>query len=242
MMLQEKRLQTHRGYWIEGIMENTLESLVAAKSRGSEMVEFDVQLTRDYIPVLYHDRTLKRLHKAPVTLQALTLSQARVFASNLTTLEEVLSSKEVPDFLNIEFKTDARLDPALEIRVSQLIKKYKAEERVVFSSFNPLSLIRSKAFVPEVARALLVSEEEEEKNYWFLRHMSFLPLCEARFLHWSQEMTTPERVQKFREQGYEIACYTVNEVSKAQELLKWGVHSLISDKLIIGQNLDESGS
>ncbi|WP_413291318.1 glycerophosphodiester phosphodiesterase [Bdellovibrio sp. HCB337] len=232
MMLKEKKFQTHRGFWVEGIMENTLESLVAAKKRGSTMVEFDVRLTRDYVPVLYHDKTLKRLHKAPVEMQALTLAQAKTFAPNLTTLEQVLASKAVPDFLNIELKTDAPVDPALEIKVSQLIHKYKAEERVVLSSFNPFSLIRSKTFMPEVARALLVSEDKDPKNYWFLKQMSLLPLTDSQFLHWSEHMTTKERVDKFMDIGYQIACYTVNDPHRAQELLGWGVHSIISDHLL----------
>lgn len=231
MMQFEKKFQTHRGYWVGGVMENTLESLKEAKKRGSEMVEFDVRLTKDYVPVLYHDATLKRLHKAPVALSALTAAQAKIFAPNLTLLEEVLKSPEVPEYLNIELKTDATTDPALEIQVARLVKEHKAEERVVFSSFNPFSLIRAKAFIPEVARALLVTEENEEKNYWFLKQMSLLPLCQARFLHWDQKMTTAERVQKFLSAGYQMACYTVNDPQKAEELLSWGVHSLISDQL-----------
>lgn len=213
-------------------MENTLASLSAAKKRGSEMVEFDVRLTSDYVPVLYHDENLRRLHKAPVNMQGLTLQQARVFAPNLTTLEEVLESKEVPDYLNIELKTDSTVDPAFEIRVSQLIRKFKAEERVVLSSFNPFSLIRARGLIPEVSRALLVSEDEEPKNYWFLKQMTMLPLCEARFLHWDQKMTSRERVRKFRDVGYEIAVYTVNDKARAKELFSWGVHSIISDSLL----------
>lgn len=232
MMLKEKRFQTHRGFWVEGIMENTLESLMAAKKRGSQMVEFDVRLTRDYVPVLYHDNTMKRLHKAPVEVRALTLAQAKVFAANLTSLEQVLASKTIPDFLNIELKTDSMVDPALEIKISQLVKKYKAEERVVFSSFNPFSLMRAKSIIPEVSRALLVSEEDESKNYWFLKQMSLLPLCDAQFLHWDQKMTTPERVKKFMDIGYQIACYTVNDAARAKEILSWGVHSIISDRLL----------
>lgn len=231
-MLREQEFQTHRGFWVEGIMENTLESLMAAKERGSLMVEFDVRLTRDYIPVLYHDKTLKRLHKAPVQMQALTLQQAQSFAPNLTTLEEVLASKAVPEYLNIELKTDSTLDPALEIKVSQLIKKYHAEERVVLSSFNPLSLIRAKGFMPDVARALLVSEDKDPENYWFLKQMSLLPLTGSQFLHWDHKMTTPERVQKFMDIGYQIACYTVNDAHQAKELFSWGVHSIISDHLL----------
>jgi len=232
MMLTEKKFQTHRGYWLDGIMENTLESLIAAKERGSEMVEFDVRLTRDYVPVLYHDKTLARLHRAPVEMKALTLAQARVFAPNLTTLEQVLESKQVPGFFNIELKSDSATDPALEIRVGQLVKKHKVQDRVVLSSFNPFSLIRAKGFVPEVSRALLVTEENEPMNYWFLKKMNLLSLCDARFLHWENSMITQERIEKFMAMGYLIGAYTVNDAEQARELLSWGVHSIISDQLL----------
>lgn len=35
--------------------ENTVESFIAAASLGASYVEFDVQLTKDYVPVVYHD-------------------------------------------------------------------------------------------------------------------------------------------------------------------------------------------
>jgi len=41
--------------------ENTLPSLRKAIELGAHFVETDVQLTRDGIPVLFHDRTLERL-------------------------------------------------------------------------------------------------------------------------------------------------------------------------------------
>lgn len=37
------------------IGENTVLSLVTAASLGAEYVEFDVQLTKDHVPVIYHD-------------------------------------------------------------------------------------------------------------------------------------------------------------------------------------------
>lgn len=232
MMIKEPTFQTHRGYWVEGLRENSLEALAAARARGSEMVEFDVRLTKDYVPVLYHDPTLKRLHNIGLNVSALKLDQLRVFAPDVPTLEEVLSSRDVPELLNIELKTDAIADPALEIRVSQLVREFKAEERVVLSAFNPMSLIKAKKLAPEIARALLVTEEHEKKNFWFLRQMSLLPLCEAQFLHWDQRMTTKKRVEQFSELGYQIAVYTVNDRERADELLGWGVGSIISDRLL----------
>lgn len=52
-------LMAHRGY-ASMHPENTLEALCAAAEAGVNLLEFDVQLTRDHIPVLLHDESLKR--------------------------------------------------------------------------------------------------------------------------------------------------------------------------------------
>lgn len=37
------------------VRENTIASLKSAASHGADFVEFDVQLSKDLVPVLYHD-------------------------------------------------------------------------------------------------------------------------------------------------------------------------------------------
>jgi glycerophosphoryl diester phosphodiesterase len=50
----------HRG-WHKAHVENTLEAFRAAYAAGCDMVEFDVQLTRDGVPVVFHDDDCLRL-------------------------------------------------------------------------------------------------------------------------------------------------------------------------------------
>jgi len=49
----------HRGYQVR-YPENTRESLAAAVDTGAVYIEFDVQLSRDGVPVVLHDPTLLR--------------------------------------------------------------------------------------------------------------------------------------------------------------------------------------
>ncbi|NIO40416.1 MAG: glycerophosphodiester phosphodiesterase, partial [Burkholderiales bacterium] len=53
------RIIAHRG---GGVLapENTLAALRYARNLGFEGVEFDVKLTADNVPVLFHDETLER--------------------------------------------------------------------------------------------------------------------------------------------------------------------------------------
>jgi glycerophosphoryl diester phosphodiesterase len=53
-------LIAHRGYALR-YPENTIASVEAAIAAGARFVEIDVQLSRDRVPFLLHDRTLERM-------------------------------------------------------------------------------------------------------------------------------------------------------------------------------------
>lgn len=55
----------HRGDWRRA-PENSLAAIAAALAiPGCDGVEFDVRLSSDGVPVLYHDETLQRVHRRP---------------------------------------------------------------------------------------------------------------------------------------------------------------------------------
>ena len=58
--MSELELVAHRGY-ARHFPENTLRSVAAAIEAGARAVEIDVQLSRDRVPFLMHDRTLERM-------------------------------------------------------------------------------------------------------------------------------------------------------------------------------------
>lgn len=59
-MTNQPELIAHRGYARHN-PENTLASVAAALAAGARCVEIDVQLSRDGVPFLMHDRTLERM-------------------------------------------------------------------------------------------------------------------------------------------------------------------------------------
>src|SRR5262245_11550371 len=54
------RLTAHRGF-AKRYPENTLASVRAALKLGLKWVEIDVQLSKDEVPLVYHDTTLRRV-------------------------------------------------------------------------------------------------------------------------------------------------------------------------------------
>jgi glycerophosphoryl diester phosphodiesterase len=69
-------LIAHRG-WASRYPENTLEAIEGALSAGARYVEFDVQLTADGVPVLFHDSTLDRTAGRPGCVHDMAWEQLR---------------------------------------------------------------------------------------------------------------------------------------------------------------------
>ncbi|MGX1886222.1 glycerophosphodiester phosphodiesterase [Streptomyces sp. NPDC055287] len=75
------------------VRENTLASLRSALERGADAVEIDVRLTRDGVPVLLHDDSLKRLWGHERLLAHLTEKDLRELTGDgIPTLREALGS------------------------------------------------------------------------------------------------------------------------------------------------------
>lgn len=73
--------------------ENTLPSLRSAYAAGADAVEIDVRLTRDGVPVLLHDATLKRLWRHDRPLALLSATELRgLTGGGVPTLEEALAA------------------------------------------------------------------------------------------------------------------------------------------------------
>lgn len=71
----------HRGY-PRRFPENTLASLEGAVAAGARFVEVDVQLTRDFVPVLFHDENIRRVCGMEGTISHYTFEELRRFPAS----------------------------------------------------------------------------------------------------------------------------------------------------------------
>ena len=131
--------------------------------------------------------------------------------------------------LNIELKSKQALQDRLERMVAQVVLQTRAQSRVYFSSFNPFSLWRISQYLPNVPRALLVSDESVPGNTVFLRKKLFAPFLSLHALHLKESMITEELLKRYNRQRIPVALWTVNETQKAFTYFQWGAWSVITD-------------
>ena len=152
------RLYAHRGLHdnASGAPENSLAAFRRAVERGFG-IELDVQLTKDLVPVVFHDFSLKRVCGVDKKVSDLTFAQ-------LQDLRLCGSDQKIPSFaqvlelvkgrvpLIIEYKIEA-----LDTRVCELGDRLLSKYPGVYcmESFNPLGVWWYKRHRSEIFRGIL---------------------------------------------------------------------------------------
>ena len=143
------RYYAHRGLHNGAdIPENTLPAFKKAVEAGYG-IELDVQLSKDGIPVVFHDHTLLRVCGKEGFVEDYTAAELASLAplgltdvGGVPTLKEVLALVDGKVPLIVEIKADAKHYPEIVKKALELLCKYKGE--FVIESFHPgvLSLVR----------------------------------------------------------------------------------------------------
>lgn len=78
--MDREHLVAHRG-WQRRYPENTLPAIKGALDAGARYIEVDVQLTADGVPVLFHDRTLRRICRQRGAIHRYSAAQLQQFSA-----------------------------------------------------------------------------------------------------------------------------------------------------------------
>lgn len=226
------RLQAHRGYWVEGLQQNSLKSIQKAFEMKYEMAEFDVRLTKDKVVVLFHDNHYQGIPIAKMNYEEFKLKAAVDFP-DIVTLEHVLSwfsqlknQKPQPQFkLNIEIKSNKIFNAILEVETMKLIQKFGMSSWILISSFNPFSLYRFKKMDPAIYRALLVTHDKESN--FILNKMWLNFLCVPDVLHLRR---LDFELKKYAKLEVPIVLWTVNAMTEVENF-KYKIFGVISDQI-----------
>lgn len=138
--------------------ENSLPAFQKAVDRGYG-IEWDVQLTKDRIPVIFHDETLDRVCNVPGKVRDYTWEEIKKF-----TLYD--SKERIPLFEEGLKLVDGKIPLVIEIKmyenkmivcekVDEVLKKYNG--LYCIESFHPLALRWYRKNRPQVVRGQLSS-------------------------------------------------------------------------------------
>ena len=201
----------HRGDW-RFAPENTLAAFTAAlRGPACDGVEFDVQLSRDGVPVILHDDTLARVQGRPERVDA--LGAAELTAVAVPTLSGALAMLGPDPFLDIELKGDAHGDATAAV-----LRAARGEtgDRAVISSFDPPSLVAMADRLPGWTR-WLNAEDLSPATLSLALGLG----CSGISVLWGE--ITPASSRRVREAGLDLAAWTVRRRATFDRLERLGV-------------------
>jgi glycerophosphoryl diester phosphodiesterase len=220
----------HRGGGEEG-GENTLEAFAHAVGLGYRYIETDVQVTRDGVPVLFHDDTLRRIMDAPGEVGDWTRADlARLRTASgaaIPLLEDALAA--FPDTrFNIEPKTDAAVEP-----LARAVRRCDALARVCIGSFDDGRTDRLRALLGE---GLCWSPGQRGvARFWAAAHR--LPVrppdapCLQVPLRAKGVSLASRRMLAFAHaRGAQIHVWTIDDKTTMERLLDLGVDGIMTGR------------
>lgn len=224
----------HRGDRAEA-PENTMASLELAMD-DLAFVETDVQLSRDGVPVLFHDTTLERVAGDQRTVGDLDLAELRRLdvgawygrehaGERMPTLDEFLAALAGRETARALVELKATWTPDEVRRVVDLIERHQLRGRVVLQSFSLETLFAVQQVSPTTPRIMLIRELPADP----------VPLAERLgiigFGTTAASVTAvPGALEAAHEAGIAVLCYTLNSNERWEEVSALGVDGIITDQ------------
>jgi glycerophosphoryl diester phosphodiesterase len=218
--------------------ENTLAAIRTGAAAGFRMVEFDVMLSRDGVPLLIHDEALERTTDGDglvcehdfAALQRLDAGSwhGPAFAGErLPSLDQALDLLLALDLdANIEIKPARGYEQATGETTARLIAaRWPADRRPpLLSSFDFPALDAARRVASQLPRGLLFEEVPEDWRAQMQAH-------DAISLHCDHSRLSADRLRDIVAAGVPVLCYTVNDAARAAALVAAGVSGLFTDRL-----------
>ena len=231
----------HRGVPTEA-PENTIPSFQRAIDLGADAIEFDVRLTRDRVPIIYHYFYLNEATaiSGPVfdytfdQLQDVEVLGAGVNVVNgcrIPTLREVLETFGGRIGLEIEIKGP---EPESSEIVGTVLCNFRhLWETIEVTSYEPTLLLDIQQRCPGLATDLLFPRSEDWMRLDVVTYLAVhrARLARARAVHLHPTQFSSEVVSAVRSCGIEVHAWDVNDEQSLNSARELGIPRICTDKL-----------
>jgi len=216
--------------------ENTMAAFNQALNLGCRFVEFDVMLSADGHPFIFHDDSLKRTTKVRGEF-GLMKAEAIQSLDAGTWFSERFRGEKIPSFLtviewllasdvqaNIEIKPYPGTIEQTTVAVLTYLNRYWPHNKPLplVSCFEKEALILCQSLSPELPLGYLI-------HHWQADCIEQAKKLGCYSIHLNLGIVTQERVQAIKAEGFSVFVYTVNRPRVARNLFHWGVDAVFSD-------------
>lgn len=217
--------------------ENTIAGIHAAADMGLEWVRLDVKITQDGVAILFADDTLTRTtgaggavaettYAAIAELDAGSWFGESFINERVPTLEDALDvvhSRGLYPVLMLRPCAGREIDTA-EAALDAATRIWPEDEAPpMIVSASHVSLETCRDMLSDWPRGLIIDEASET---W----PEVCDYLEITSLHVADNNLSRDDVEDYVESQLPLICHVVNDARRAQDLLRWGVDSIVTDQ------------
>ncbi len=195
--------------------ENTIAGFKKAIKLGVDMIEFDVRVTKDHVPIVHHDAKVSDDSGNHLTIKDTNWKELKSHKPDLPKLVEVLGLIEgkVPLYIEVKGGVD----------VGTIILELKQYDHEFLLGSKSQSILRKlhKAF-PEVPK-IIIEPISSIRAVWRAHQVN------ANVLSMYQHILWPTAIRKLTKRGYEVWSYTINDAEKAKRYKEAGLAGVVTD-------------
>ncbi|MFJ6720207.1 glycerophosphodiester phosphodiesterase [Streptomyces sp. NPDC091259] len=202
------------------VRENTLNSIRSAFARGADAVEVDVRLTRDGVPVLLHDETLKRLWGHDVRLADVMAAQLRDMTDGgVPPLRDALAVAG-PGRLMLDLP--GATSDAVRAVVDE-VRAYDARERTYYCA-GPNSMLAVRAADPGAEIALTWTTLSPPRRV-------LIDAVKPAWLNYPFGLVSRELTDAVHRDGLKVSAWTADTKRTMRALVTAGVDSVTTNRV-----------
>ena len=224
---------SHRGGAVAP--ENTLPAMRYALAGPAAFVETDLQLTADGVPVLMHDWTVDRTTNGNGPVWSMTFAELQELDAG-SWVGEAYQNTRVPSFEQfLELFRPSTKQAILELKgtwnaeqvagLAASVYEHHVQDRVIFASFDLVSLQNLSKVAPDLARAIITREVVGDPAI-------LAAACGALAIVTSEGFVRrdPEAVGRIHAAGLGVLLYTLNDEDTWRTAVDLGVDGIITDR------------
>lgn len=238
----------HRGA-SEIAPENTLAAFGKASEDGAEEIEFDVRLSKDGVPVVFHDKDLLRIagkenlvkHFSAEELNKIDAgswfnaeypekAQTNFSNQKISTLEQTLHFlKDYKGVIYIELKSETSKIKKLSKAVCKLIKDSTLLPQFIVKSFNLDALPIIQEYCPNAKTAALFSPKVMILLRKETRLINIAKELNTDFLSLHFSFATKNFMKKVKIQNLKTAIWTIDNPLWVKRSIDLGIEHIITN-------------
>lgn len=215
--------------------ENTISAFLKAVEAGADIIELDVQFSKDSELIVTHDKTIKRFTGIDKNVNEFEFNYLKELdfgswfspefkGEKIPSLREVFEKIGPKIRYDIEIKLGEKTYPGITKSVVNLVNKFKVMDNVLISSFDLDAIKKLREIDKKITAGIIFNKNDW--NYYLKIAQKF----DCQFIVPEKGLITESNISKAHSIGLSVYPYVSDKEEEILRLIQSDVDGIITNR------------